>query len=181
MIPKKVEEAFVEQIKLEFDSAYLYLSMSAWFDSEGLVGMARWMRAQTQEEVTHAMRFFKQIRDRGGRVKLAGLAEPAGEWASPLAAFEAAYKHEQFITGRINLLAKLSRDENDFASQGMLQWFVDEQVEEEESTLAVAQKLKLVANDGRGLLMLDTELGQRTFVLAPELAALFAQAAAGVA
>ena len=98
-----------------------------------------------------------------------------------MAAFEAAYKHEQFITGRINLLAKLSRDENDFASQGMLQWFVDEQVEEEESTLAVAQKLKLVANDGRGLLMLDTELGQRTFVLAPELAALFAQAAAGVA
>jgi ferritin len=179
MIPAKVEAEFNNQVKHELESAYLYLAMAAWFDGEGLAGMARWMRAQTQEEVTHALRFVKHLRDRGGRVKLFGLAEPAGEWASPLAAFEAAYKHEQFITGRINLLAKLSREENDFASQGMLQWFVDEQVEEEETALAVVQKLKLVAGDGRGLLMLDNELGTRTFVLVPELAAFYAQAAAG--
>lgn len=179
MIPKAVEAGFNEQIKHELESAYLYLSMAAWFDSEGLGGMARWMRAQTQEEVTHAMRFLKHIRDRGGEVKLLGLKEPQQKWDSALAAFEAAYKHEQFITGCIDKLAKLSRDNNDFASQTMLQWFVDEQVEEEETSLGVVQKLKLVAGDGRGLLMLDSELGARNFVLAPELVNFYAMAAAG--
>jgi ferritin len=179
VIPKALETEFNQQVKFELESAYLYLSMAAWFDGEGLAGMARWMRAQTQEEVTHAMRFVKHIRDRGGEVKLLALAEPQQKWDSALAAFEAAYKHEQFITGRINLLAKLSRENSDFASQSMLQWFVDEQVEEEETALGVVQKLKLVAGDGRGLLMLDNELGTRSFVLAPELAAFYAMAAAG--
>jgi len=179
MVPKPLEQEFNNQIKLELESAYLYLAMASYFDAQGLAGMARWMRAQVQEEVTHAMRFLKHLTERGGAVRLQALGQPAAEWQSPLAAFEAAYKHEQFITGRINLLAKLSRDENDFASQSMLQWFVDEQVEEEESTLTVAQKLRLVAGDGRGLLMVDNELGTRTFVLAPELAAFYAQAAAG--
>lgn len=177
MVPAKLEAEFNQQIKHELESAYLYLAMSAWFDGEGLAGMARWMRAQTQEEVTHAMRFAKHLRDRGGKVQFLALGQPAGEWKSPLDAFEAAYKHEQFISGRINLLMKLSQDENDFASQSMLQWFVDEQVEEEETALGVVQKLRLVAGDGRGLLMLDGELGARTFVLAPELAAFYAQAA----
>ena len=177
MIPKKLEAAFNEQMKYELESAYLYLAMAAYFDAEGLDGMARWMRAQTREEVTHAMRFYKHIRERAGRVRLQPLAGPAFEWPSPQAAFEAAYKHEQFITGRINELAKLSREENDFASQSMLQWFVDEQVEEEDSTSTVAQKLKMVGSDGNGLLMLDKELAARTFVMPPELAALYAEAA----
>ncbi len=176
MIPKKIEEAFNDQIRYELESAYIYLSMSAWFAAEGLDGMARWMSAQTQEELTHAMRFYKHILERGGRVKLQPVAQPPLEWKSPLEAFEAAYEHEQFITGRIDLLMKLSHAENDFASRSLLQWFVDEQVEEEESTSRVAQQLRLIGSDGRGLLMLDRELGQRTFALPPDLAALYAQA-----
>ncbi|MEO0078960.1 MAG: ferritin [candidate division WOR-3 bacterium] len=179
MIPKKIEEAFNDQVKYELESAYIYLSMSAWFATQGLDGMARWMSAQTQEELTHAMRFYKHIIERGGQVKLQPIAQPPLEWKSALDVFEAAYKHEQFITGRIDLLMKLSHEENDFASRSLLQWFVDEQVEEEESTSRVAQQLKLVGSDGRGVLMLDRELGQRTFVLPPELAGLYAQAPAG--
>jgi len=179
MIPKKIEEAFNDQVKYELESAYIYLSMAAWFEAEGLAGMARWMRAQVQEEVTHAMRFYKHILERGGRVRLQPVAAPPSEWKSALDAFEAAYEHEKFITGRIDLLSKLSQAENDFASRTMLQWFVDEQVEEEDNTSRVAQQLKLVGSDGRGILMLDRELGTRTFVLAPDLAAFYAQAAAG--
>lgn len=175
MLPGKIETAFNEQIRHELESAYLYLAMAAWFDSSGLAGMARWMRAQTQEEVTHAMRFFKHIAERGGRVHLQAMAEPKSEWDSALAAFEAALKHEQFISGRINELMRLSRDENDYASQGLLQWFVDEQVEEEDTAGSIVDKLRLVGGAGDGLLMLDRELGARVFALAPDLAALYAQ------
>ncbi|MFO7638000.1 MAG: ferritin [bacterium] len=178
MVPAKIETAFNEQIKHEIESGYLYLAMAAWLEDAGLPGMGRWMRAQTQEELTHAMRFYKHIAERGGRVRLHALAEPKAEWESALAAFEAAYKHEQFITGRINDLMKLSRAENDFASQGILQWFVDEQVEEEDTTKGIVDKLKLVGRDGNGLLMIDRELAARNFVLAPELADLYAQAQA---
>lgn len=179
MIPKRIEEAFNEQIRYELESAHIYLSMAAWFEAEGLTGMARWMRAQTQEEVTHAMRFYKHVLERGGRVRLQQVAQPPQEWKSALAAFEAAYEHEKFITGKIDGLAKLAEAEGDHASATLLHWFVDEQVEEEASTSRVAQDLRLVGSDGRGVLMLDRELGTRTFVLAPELLALYAQAPAG--
>jgi ferritin len=175
MVPKKIEDAFSEQIKFELESAYIYLSMAAYLDAEALAGMGMWMRAQVQEEVTHAMRFYKHIVERGGHVKLHPLAVPPQDWKSPLAAFEAAYEHEKFITAKIDGLVKLAGAEGDHASGTLLQWFVDEQIEEESSTSKVAQDLKLVGNDGRGILMLDRELGQRTFVLAPELAALYAQ------
>lgn len=178
MIPKEIEAAFNDQIKYELESAYIYLAMAAYFEDQGLEGMARWMRAQTQEEVTHAMRFYKHIAERGGRVRLQKIAEPPHDWESALEAFKAADKHEQFITGRINELVKLGREAKDYASESLLQWFVDEQVEEEESTARVVQQLKVVGEDGRGILMIDRELGQRSFVLAPELAVLFAQAAA---
>jgi len=175
MIPKKVEEAFSEQVKLELESAYIYLSMAAYFDADGFPGMGQWMRAQVQEEVTHAMRFYKHIVERGGHAKLHSLAMPPHDWKSPLAAFEAAYEHEKFITGKIDGLVRLAQAEGDHASGTLLQWFVDEQVEEEASTAKVAQDLRLVGNDGRGILMLDRELGTRTFALAPDLAALYAQ------
>ncbi len=178
MIPKKIEEAFSEQVKFELESAYIYLSMAAYFDADGFPGMGTWMRAQVQEEVTHAMRFYKHIVERGGHVKLHPLAMPPQDWKSPLAAFEAAYEHEKFITAKIDGLVKLAQAEGDHGSATLLQWFVDEQVEEEANTSKVAQDLRLVGNDGRGILMLDRELGQRTFVLAPELAALYAQTAA---
>jgi len=178
MIPKKVEEAFSEQAKYELESAYIYLSMAAYFDAAGFAGMGTWMRAQVQEEVTHAMRFYRHIVERGGRARLYALAAPPQDWKSPLAAFEAAYEHEQFITGRIDGLVKLAQAEGDHASSTLLQWFVDEQVEEEASTSKVVQDLKLAGGDGRGVLMLDRELGQRTFVLPPALAGLYAQAPA---
>jgi ferritin len=178
MIPGKIEEAFGEQVKYELESAYIYLSMAGYFDAEGFPGMGQWMRAQVQEEVTHAMRFYKHVIERGGHLKFHPIAEPAQDWKSPLAAFEAAYEHEKFITAKIDGLVKLASAEGDHASRTLLQWFVDEQVEEEASTSKVAQDLKLVGNDGRGILMLDRELGTRVFVLAPELTLLYAQATA---
>ncbi len=181
MVPKKIEEAFSEQIKFELESAYIYLSMAAHFDADGFPGMGQWMRAQVQEEVTHAMRFYKHTVERGGRVKLHPLAVPPQDWKSPLAAFEAAYEHEKSITGKIDGLVKLAQAEGDHASGTLLQWFVDEQIEEEANTSKIVQDLRLVGNDGRGILMLDRELGTRTFVLAPELSALYATGAAPAA
>jgi ferritin len=123
------------------------------------------MRAQTQEEMVHAMKFFDHIKDRDGRVELLDLTQLETEWNSPLAAFQAAYEHEQFITGKINDLVKLAAEENDYAANALLQWFVTEQVEEEASTSKVAQMLERIGDSGNGLIMLDRELGTRTFTL----------------
>jgi ferritin len=165
MIGKKMQEAMNQQIKNELESAYLYLSMAAYFHSLGLDGMAQWMRAQTQEEMVHAMKFFDHIKDRDGRVELLDLAQLQKEWDSPLAAFKAAYAHEQFITSKINDLADLAAEESDHAAGILLQWFVTEQIEEEASTSKVAQMLEMVGDSGNGLLMLDRELGTRTFTM----------------
>jgi len=175
MIPKKIQDAFNEQIKHELESAYLYLAMAAYFDNVGFSGMGRWMRAQVQEELTHALRFYKHIIERGGQVVLQPLNILAQHWDSPLKAFESAYEHEKFVTSKINGLVKLIQAEGDFAANSLLQWFVDEQVEEEESTAKIVQDLRRVGEDERGMLMLDRELGQRTFVLPPELTSLYAQ------
>ena len=164
MIGKRMQDAMNEQIKHELESAYLYLSMAAYFESLGSEGMAQWMRVQTQEEVGHAMRFFSHITERDGRVELLELSKPQKEWASPLEAFKAAYKHEQFITGKIDELVRIAAEEGDHAAGIMLQWFVTEQVEEEASTSRVAQMLEQVGDSGTGLLMLDRELGTRTAV-----------------
>jgi ferritin len=167
MIKKKIQDAFNKQINEEIFSSYLYLSMSAYFESENLKGFANWMRVQAQEELVHAMKFFAFIADRGGQVILAGLKAPQTRWASPLAAFEAAYKHEQHITGRINDLVALSMKENDYASHTFLQWFVTEQVEEEASADEVVQKLKMVKSSPDALYMLDKEMGTRVFTPPP--------------
>jgi len=161
MIGKRMQDAMNEQIKHELESAYLYLSMVAYFNAEGLDGMAQWMRVQTQEEVAHAMRFFDHINERGGRVELLPLAQPKKEWASPLEAFKAAYKHEQFITGTIDNLVKIAEEENDNPAKIMLQWFVSEQVEEEDSTKKVVDLLERVGDSGHALIMVDRELGAR--------------------
>jgi ferritin len=162
MIGKRMQDALNEQIKHELESAYLYLSMVAYFDSTSLQGMAQWMRVQTQEEIEHAMKFFDHIHDRDGRVELLPLAKPKKEWSSPLEAFKAAYEHEQFITGKINALMKIAAEENDHAAGVLLQWFVTEQVEEEASTLKVVNLLERIGDSGHGLVMLDRELGTRT-------------------
>ncbi len=162
MIGKKMEEAINQQIKHELESAYLYLSMAAYFHSQGLDGMAQWMRAQTQEEIVHAMKFFDHIKKRDGRVELLPLAQPKKKWRSPLEAFQEAYQHEQFITSKIDELVRLAAQEGDHAAGILLQWFVTEQVEEESSTSKVAQMLEWIGDSGHSLIMMDRELGART-------------------
>ena len=165
MINKKVREGFNKQIQHELYSAYLYLSMAAWVHSKGMDGMAQWLRVQTMEEMTHAMKFFDHIIERDGEVELLEIEKPPTAWASPLEAFKAANKHEQFITGKINELVKLSNEENDYASNSMLQWFVDEQVEEEANASKNVQNLEMVGDSGNGLLMVDREMGARAFTM----------------
>ena len=163
MIGKKMEEALNGQVNAELYSSYLYLSMSAYFESLKLRGFANWMRVQAQEEVVHAMKIYDHIIERGGRVILRPVEAPPTEWDSPLAVFEQVYSHEQKVTGLINDLVDLATSENDPATKSFLQWFVDEQAEEEDSANQVLQKLKLVGEAPDGLFMIDGELAEREF------------------
>jgi ferritin len=169
MISQRMQDAMNEQIKQEVFSAYLYFAMAADFHSKSLDGMAQWMKSQAQEEFGHALRFFNHINDRGGRIQLQAIDKPQTTWESPLEAFEAALEHEKMISGRINDLARLADEENDRAAGIMLQWFVTEQVEEEDSVSKVIDMIKLVGESGHGMLMLDRELGAR--MAGPVLAA----------
>lgn len=163
MIGKKMQEALNEQVNAEFYSAYLYLSMVAYFESKNLSGFATWMRAQTQEEVMHAMKIYDYVNERGGRVTLKAIEGPPTEWDSPPAAFEAAYQHERKVTGLINDLVNLAIEEKDHAANTFLQWFVNEQVEEETSVDNVVQNLKMAQDAPGAMFMIDRELGQRVF------------------
>jgi ferritin len=163
MIGKKMEKALNDQINAELYSAYLYLAMAAYFESGNLPGFAAWMRAQTQEETMHAMKIYDFINERGGRVTLKAIDEPQKQWKGALAAFEAAYKHEQLVTGRINKLVDLAIQEKDHATNAFLQWFVNEQVEEETSVDSIVQNLKMAEKAPGAMFMMDRELGQRTF------------------
>jgi len=163
MLSEKMQDALNGQLNAELYSAYLYASMSAYFESINLRGFANWMRVQAQEEVVHAYRFYNFVNERGGRVVLGPVEGPPTEWDSPLAAFEAAYGHEQKVTGLINELVDLAVSEKDHATNNFLQWFVSEQVEEEASANEVVQKLNLVGEATGGLFMLDREMGQRVF------------------
>ena len=163
MLNGKIEKALNDQLNAEIYSAYLYLSMSAYFQSISLGGFATWMRVQGQEELLHAMKFYDFINERGGRVTLKAVEAPPTEWDSPLSTFEAVYEHEQKVTGLINNLVELALSEHDHATHIFLQWFVSEQVEEEDSANDVVQKIKLMGDAKGGLFMLDRELGQRVF------------------
>jgi len=163
MISKKMEEALNEQVNAELYSAYLYLSMESYFKSLNLNGFANWMRVQTQEEVAHAMKIYDFINERGGRIILKAIEGPETEWDSPLVVFDAVYAHEQKVTGLINDLVDLAIKEKDHATNTFLQWFVNEQVEEESSADEVVQQLKMMENAPGGTFMLDRELGQRVF------------------
>ena len=163
MISKKMQDALNEQINAELCSAYLYLSMDAYFQSTNLVGFANWMRVQTQEEMAHATKMYDYVNERGGKVTLKQIAGPPTEWESPLAIFEAVYEHEQKVTALINNLVDMAIAEKDHAANTFLQWFVSEQVEEESSADLMVQKLKLMKDAPGGLYMLDNELSQRVF------------------
>jgi ferritin len=163
MIGKRMREAMNMQIKHELESYYIYLSMAAYFHDQSLDGMAHWMRCQAHEEMIHAMKFFDHIIDRGGSVTLLDLKQLKTSWKSPLEAWQDAYKHEQFITGKINELITVSRKENDYNAEPLLQWFANEQIEEEKNTDKVAKELAMVGSSKEALLMLDRELGTRVF------------------
>ncbi|MBN1513535.1 MAG: ferritin [Phycisphaerae bacterium] len=161
MIDKKVEAAFNEQINAEMYSAYLYLAMSAWSQEQNLPGFGGWMQAQAMEEMTHAMKLYHHIIERGGRVVLGAIDKPPIGWASPLAMFEAVLEHEQKVTGLINGLVDVAEAQKDRAAGIFLQWFVTEQVEEEASADAVIQQLKMMGDAPHALFMMDRELGKR--------------------
>ena len=163
MLSQPMEEALNEQINAELYSGYLYMAMSAYFQKEGLPGFATWMHAQAQEEQFHAEKFYNFLHERDGRVVLKTIDAPPADWDSPLAAFQDALAHEQKVTDRINKLMDLAVEQKDHATRGFLQWFVDEQVEEEDSVRQVIDELKLVGTTGGGMFMLNRELGQRRF------------------
>jgi len=163
-IPKKVELEINKQINAELYSAYLYLSMQSYFDSINLAGFASWMRVQAKEEFTHADKFYHHVNERGGRVIMDKIDKPETDWKSPLDVFEAVYAHEQKVTALINNIADIAEKEKDRASLSMLQWFIDEQVEEEASADAIVQKLKLANNSAEAIFMIDKELAARVFV-----------------
>jgi ferritin len=161
MMSKTMQDALNEQMKHEFYSAHLYLSMSAYCDRANLPGLARWMRVQAQEENKHAMKIFDHLLDRGGKVEMHQLDRPPSDFASARDVFEQAHKHEQQVTASINKVYGMAMDERDFASRVFLDWFVQEQVEEEKTSGLLAEQLRMVGDDRPGLLMLDRELGQR--------------------
>jgi ferritin len=161
MLSEKVQKALNEQLNAEMYSSYLYLSMNAYFKSISLDGFANWMYAQAQEELMHAMKFYDYINQRGGRVLLSVIESPPVEWDSPQTVFEETLKHEQKVTGLINALVETALSENDHATNIFLQWFVTEQVEEEDSVGNVLGQLKLLGDAKGGLFMMDRELAKR--------------------
>jgi ferritin len=153
--------AFNEQITLELTSAHQYLAFSAWFEAEGLPGMASWMRAQSAEEHAHAMRFYRFVLDRNSRVRLGAIPEPATDFESVIAVFRAALAAEQRVTAAINDLYVAATAASDFASYPLLDWFVNEQVEEEATVQQIIDDLDRIGDAGHALLLLDRELGGR--------------------
>ncbi|WP_320171524.1 ferritin [Maridesulfovibrio sp.] len=163
MSNKVLEKALNEQLNAEFYSSYLYLSMSAYFSDIGLSGFANWMRVQAQEEQFHALKFYDYINERGGRVILSSIDSPQTEWESPLDCVKGVLEHEKKVTSLINNLVDLAITEKDHATNIFLQWFVTEQVEEEDSVNEVLNKLKLIDGKGNGMFILDKELALRVF------------------
>ncbi len=161
MLSDKMQKALSGQMNAELYSSYLYLSMNAYFKSVNLDGFANWMYYQAQEDLEHAMKFYDFINQRGGRVQLAQIEAPPSDWNSPLAVFEDTLAHEQKVTGLINDLVEVANEERDHASQIFLQWFVSEQVEEEDSVGGVLEQLKLMGEAKGGLFMMDREMAKR--------------------
>lgn len=162
MISQTMQEAINEQINKELFSSYLYLSMAAYFASKNLPGFAKWMQTQSGEEREHAMKLYEHLEDRGGRVTLKAIAAPQFEWASNLEAFRAAAAHEAHISASIHALYETALKEKDYPAQVMLQWFINEQVEEEKNAAEIVGHLELIEERGTAVLMLDKQLGKRS-------------------
>lgn len=163
MLNEKMEKALGGQINAELYSSYLYLSMSAWFASCDLPGFANWMRVQAQEELFHASKFYDYVLSRQGRVILGAVDAPPSAWESPLDSFLATQAHEAKVTGLINNLADIAISEKDHATRVFLDWFVNEQVEEESNAATIAAQIKKAGDSPQALFMLDRELGLRVY------------------
>ena len=170
MLNKRVEDALNAQINAELWSAYLYLSMASYCHAEGKDGIARWFEVQFKEEQDHAMIFFNYVISRGGKVELKAIDEVPTKWDSALAVFENTLEHERKVTSLINNLYAVATAECDFATQSMLKWFIDEQVEEEENARTIIDNLKMIKDNGYGLYMRDKDLGARLYTKASPLA-----------
>lgn len=164
MLKKSIEAALNHQVNAEFHSAYLYLSMSSYFQSIGMAGCANWMKVQYQEELAHANHFFDYVLERGGRVRLTPIGEVEVDFKNVMHVFEETLTHEINVTGLINNLMDIAIKESDHATKSFLQWFVDEQVEEESNVEQILNNLKLINGEGQGLLMLDREMQARVYV-----------------
>ena len=161
MMKEPVRAAINDQINREFFAAYLYLAMSAHLDNEALDGFAHWMRLQAQEELGHAMRLFDYLVERNARVELQAIEQPPASFGSPLAIAEQALEHEQTVTEHINRIYRLAAEQGDFATQVQLQWFLTEQVEEENSAETMVDRLRMAGDNRAALLILDRELAAR--------------------
>ena len=161
MIGKAMQDAINDQINKELYSSYLYLSMAAYFEDKNLPGFANWMHVQEGEEREHGMKFYKHLIERGGRVELKAIAAPATEWKTSLELFEEVAAHEAKVTASINALYELALKEKDYPAQVLLQWFINEQVEEEKNAAEIVAELKLIDARGTAVLMLDHTLGKR--------------------
>jgi len=163
MINKRVYDAINEQIKHELESAYIYLSMVGYFHSKNLDGMAHWLRVQTHEETIHAMKFFDHLTSRGASVVLLDLKQLKTDWTNPLEPWQDAYAHEKFITGKIHAITKIAREENDYTAEPLLNWFLNEQIEEENNTDKISRQMEMIGDSKEGLFLLDRELGARVY------------------
>ncbi len=161
MISKTMQDAINLQINKELFSSYLYLSMAAYFEDRNLAGFASWMKVQEEEEREHAMKFYKYLVERGGRVLLKAIEEPNLEWKTSLDVFKEVQSHEAKVTAAIHALYELALREKDYPTQVVLQWFISEQVEEEKNAADVVQQLEMIDAHGTAVLMLDKQLGKR--------------------
>lgn len=161
MLSKAMQSALNDQIQAELYSAYLYLSMAAWCEASNLPGSAAWMRRQSREEVSHAMRVFDYINNQQGRVKLKAVEQPPADFGSAVEIWQKTLEHEQSVTARIHQLCQLTAKENDYATQEMLRWFVSEQVEEEKTANTILEQVKVIGAGGQALFFLDRHLGKQ--------------------
>jgi ferritin len=161
MLSKTIQKALNNQIRYEFASSYLYLSMAAFCEESNLAGMAKWMRMQSDEEKSHGMKLFDYVHERISSVELGALDQPPKDFKSPLEMFNQVYAHELKVTESITKLYSLAIKENDYPTQVMLQWFITEQVEEEKTALGIIEQLKITGDSPVSLLMLDRQLGAR--------------------
>lgn len=163
MIKKEIEKALNDQITREIYSSLLYLSMAGYYQSQNLNGFANWMFVQSKEEMDHAMKMYNFLLNRGGKTKIGKIDEIQNEWSSALEAFEAALKHERYITENINNLADLAIKEKDHATNNLMQFFINEQVEEESQVEDIVNRMKMMEGFKGGLMMMDAELNKRQY------------------